>query len=421
MLNYKTIAVIKKELRDKLLSKSFILMTLLIPLFMFGIIGVQTLLMSAGESDANIILVSEDPALIPHLQEEFNQTEYVKTNSISLTYESISRAEVESFVNKNKAAILSGEQTGIIFIPSQSLEDKKLEFYSQTPRNANLLRKIKEPVNKVLVDRYFEGKNITDKDLSYAKNDIEFSEYKLTSAEEIEEAGLGNMVVAFILTFLLYMSLLMIGSMMMSSVIEEKTSRVVEVLLSSLDSRDLLTGKILGTAITSVLQMLIWLSPLIVIISTTWFILPAEFIVSLKLSQILYFLLNYFIALITFLGLFASVGSIFENAQDAQQGVWPIMILVMIPFFIAIAMMENPENSIARIASMLPIASLIVMPARMSIVDIPLWQLSVSVLINIGTLLLIFMLAAKIYRTGIMMTGKKPKWSEVAKWIRLSN
>jgi len=122
--------------------------------------------------------------------------------------------------------------------------------------------------------------------------------------------------------------------------------------------------------------------------------------------------------LITFLGLFATVGAIFDNEQDAQSGIWPIMMLVMIPFFISISMLKNPDTLLANVTSLLPFSSIIVMPARMSLVEIPLWQFALSIVVNVATMLLIFPFAGKIYRVGILLTGKKPQWSEVFKWLK---
>jgi ABC-2 type transport system permease protein len=226
------------------------------------------------------------------------------------------------------------------------------------------------------------------------------------------------MIASFLFTFLLYFSLVLFGSSILNSVIEEKSNRIVEVLLSSLDSTELLTGKILGSAITGILQMAIWLIPVFVLVTTSLFVLPQEFILSISVSQLLFFLLNYFIALVTFMGLYAAVGSIFTNAQDAQSGLWPVLMLIMIPFFISIGLISNPNNGIARIASMLPFAALIVMPARMAIMEVPVWQFILSLAVNLITLFLIFPISGKIYRIGILSTGKKPQWSEVIKWVK---
>jgi ABC-2 type transport system permease protein len=164
--------------------------------------------------------------------------------------------------------------------------------------------------------------------------------------------------------------------------------------------------------------MAIWLSPIMLLISTSFFMLPPEFTLSITPATLFYFLLNFFIGLVTFLGLFASIGAIFDNDQDAQSGIWPVMMLIIIPFFISFSMTNNPENSLATISSMFPFASIIVMPARMTLIAVPVWQLILSIVVNLAVILAIFPIAGKIYRIGILMTGKKPKWSEVIKWLK---
>jgi ABC-2 type transport system permease protein len=205
---------------------------------------------------------------------------------------------------------------------------------------------------------------------------------------------------------------------MMQSVIEEKSNRVVEVLLSSINSHDFMKGKIFGNAITGILQMVVWLSPLMLLISTTWFILPKEFVLSIDWSNIVFYLINYSIGLTTFLGLFTCVGSMFDNSQDAQQGMWPIILLVMIPFFMSFTLQNNPDSSFAIITSITPVTSLIIMPARITMVDVPFFQLLLSQVMNLLFLVFVFYLAGKIYRVGILATGSKPTLAEIINWIK---
>ena len=141
----------------------------------------------------------------------------------------------------------------------------------------------------------------------------------------------------------------------------------------------------------------------------------------MSIGYIFYFLFNYGLALITYVALYATVGAIFDNPQDAQSGVWPLMLLIMIPFFIALGLESNSQTSLAIITSLLPFASLIVMPARILMVEVPMWQVLLAIVINVVVLIGIFKLAGKIYRIGILLTGKKPKWSEVFRWLKLSN
>ncbi len=419
MFTRRTLSIIKRELKVRLFSRTFIIMTLLIPLFMFGIMGLQTFLIQYSDAEnAFLIVASESQDVLDSVQTELLQLPKYEDSNIEFMFEKMNREKLETRLSNVRSEILEARITGIIFIPDAALKNKKIEYYSKNPNNSVLLNRLRPSINKVLTDMYFVGRQLSNEELEYAKNNVDFNGFRISSDKEIKEEGIGNTVLSFLFTFLLYMSLIFTGQMTMTSVIEEKSNKIVEILLSSVSSREMMTGKIIGTSITALVQMAIWLSPLIVLISTTWFVLPPEFTLKISMWHLGYFLLNYFIALITFLGLFATVGSIFDNPQDAQSGIWPIMMLIIIPFFIAIGMQTNPENQIARIASFVPFASLIVMPARITLVDIPWLQLIFSIAINIAVMILIFILAGKIYRVGILITGKKPKWSEVVKWFK---
>jgi len=419
MFNRRTLAIIKRELRVRLFSKTFIIMTLLIPTFIFGIIGIQAILYSySGEENPKLVIISETEEVKENLEQEFSKLPFVKDGSFRITYEIIKAEKFNSRLNQLKTDLISENLTGIVFIPSSSLENKDVRYYSTNPNNISLFNKIKPAINSALVNIYFSGKYFSREDIDFAREDVGISGFRITKAEKVEAEGFGNMIMLFLFSFLLYMSLIFMGQMTMNSVVEEKSSRIVEVLLSSANSIELMTGKILGTAIIGLIQMAIWLLPVIVVISTSWFMLPPDIIFSINISFILYFLFNFFIALLTYVGLFASVGAIFDNPQDAQSGVWPLLILIMIPFFIALSMQANPQSPIPKVTSMLPIASLIVMPARMTVIEVPLWQLLLSIAVNIAVMLSVFPLAGKIYRVGILITGKKPKWSEVVKWLK---
>jgi ABC-2 type transport system permease protein len=418
MFSKKTFAVIKRELENRLFSRTFILMTLLIPLFLFGILAFQTYVMTyEGNEKTNLVIITEKDNLTQRLNSEFDSLPLVKSGIMFIRYNTMDRNRFNQYIEENKKNILDDRTSGIIYIPNNSIKNKKVEYYSKNPKNNQLFEKLRSPINNVLLQDYFVDKKLTPDEVNYIKEKLDFNEFRVSSNKKIEEEGMGNTVVSLLFSFLLYFSLLFTGTMMMRAVVEEKNNRIVEVLLSSVNANELMTGKIIGTSITGVLQMAIWTLPIMVVISTSYFALPPEFSITLSMGQILYFLFNFFIALVTFMGMFASVGAIFDNDQDAQSGVWPLMIIIMIPFFIALGMQGNPDNTLARIGSMFPFASLIIMPARMTMIDVPLWQFVISIIVNIATLLIIFPIAGKIYRVGILMTGKKPNWGEVIKWL----
>ena len=417
MLNNRVFAIIKRELREKLLSKTFIFMTILFPVLMFGMIGIQVLL-RADEGKSNITLIAELQSLTEAFQKDLLTSDAVKDGKLEFNFYTKNKEELKSFLEKNKQELLDGKITGVVYVPSSALKDKRIEYYSKTPTNMSLSRRLEGPINKVLIDSYFSNKALSGEELDFARKGVDFEGFKVSADENVKEEGYGNIVLSYIFSFLLYISLLMTGSMMLQSVIEEKSNRIVEVMLSSVSSNELMAGKVLGSGITALIQMAIWLSPIVMVISTSWFALPPELTFSITINHILYLMANFALGLVTFLGLFAMVGSIFDNPQDAQSGMWPVMLLIIIPFLVAMSMMENPNSPIANIAALLPFASIMIMPVKMAVVEVPVWQLVLCLVINAATLFAIFPVAGKIYRIGILRTGKKPKWSEVIKWLK---
>lgn len=395
-------------------------MTLLVPVFMFGLFAIQILVYSVSEEkNPNVLIISETDEISQKLKNELDQYSEVKSGNYKISYETLDTTSFALRLKNLRADLLNEKLTGIVYIPKSALINKNVRYYSPNPSNRPLFDKIKPAINKALINIYFEGKQLTQKDVDYARGNVDITGYRITKNENVKEQGAGNLITLFLFTFLLYMALLFSGQSTMHSVVEEKGSRVMEVLLSSASGTELMAGKIIGVVITQVAQMAIWLLPIILLITTSWFALPADIIFQIDLSFVIYFLFDYTIALLTFVGLFATVGSIFDNSQDAQSGVWPLMMLIIFPFLIAISLQSNPQSSIAKITSLLPFTSLLVMPARLTLVQVPMLELIASIVINLAVLFAIFPLAGKIYRVGILVTGKKPKWSEVRKWLAM--
>lgn len=421
MFNRRTLAIIKRELKSKLFSRTFIFMTVLVPLFMVGIFAIQYFIMSLSEEQkSKIVVVTDSEEIKSKLENELSKSNDFKTGLLSVNYELVENDKFSSRLNELKQDLLSEKITGVIFIPAKLLQSKEVEYYSPNPNNSALFNKIKPSINNALIDIYFSGRKLTNDEINFARNDVDIKGFRVTKDEKVEEEGIGNKIALFLFSFLLYMAIIFSGSMTLNSVVEEKSNKIVEVLLSSASSTELMAGKIVGTVIVEVFQMIIWLIPIFLLITTSWFFLPAGFMPQTSVGYLLYFIFNYSLALITFIALYATVGAIFDNPQDAQSGMWPVLMLIMIPFFIAIGLESNPQSTLAQISSVFPFASLIVMPARMILVDVPLWQILLSIVVNILVVIGVFKLAGKIYRIGILLTGKKPKWAEVFQWLKMS-
>lgn len=421
MLNRRTLAIVKREVKTKLFSKSFIFMTLLVPLFMLIIFSVQYFIHSmSGDERSDIVIISDSDEILNRVQNEIFLTDDFKNGGLTSRTEKIDLESFEKKLDEIKPDLIAQRITGIVYIPSSSLQTKEIKYYSSNPTNSNLFYKIKPSINKALVEIYFSGKQLTQDEIKFARKDVDINGFRVSSDKEVEQEGYGNRIAMVLFSFLLYMALLFSGSMTMNAVVEEKSNKIVEVLLSSASSTELMAGKIFGTVLVEVIQMAIWLSPVVLLLTTSLFLIPPEFMPQMSFGFILYFLFNYSLALITYIALYATVGAIFDNPQDAQSGIWPLMMLIMIPFFIALSMESNAQSSLVIIASIFPFASLLVMPARMILIEVPIWQILISIVINISVVISIFKLAGKIYRIGILLTGKKPKWSEVFRWLKMS-
>ncbi len=418
MPNYRILAVITRELREKLMSKSFIFMTILMPAIMLIIMGFQALMvLYQGDKGTKIEIVTESAILTEECRKIFSELEFIKEGSWTITYNTVPLKEIKGYVDSKKSELLK-DLTGIIFIPDKALTDKNVEYYAKIPNKLSIFEKMNGPINNVLIDQYFKEKTLSPEELNFARQSVKFNNFKVSKEEKIEEQGVGNMIFSFVFAFLLYLSLIMTGTMTMSSVMEEKTSKVVEVLLSSVSSKELMAGKIIGSTVTALVQMIIWLSPMIILIATSWITLPVKFKFDIGLGYLVYFLLNFSLGMLIFQGLFAMVGAIFNDPQEAQQGVFPVIFLIMIPFFITFSMLRNPDNQLAVVASYFPFATIIVMPCRYTLVDMPFIYPLISCLINIATLGIIIPIAGKVYRVGILRTGTKPGLKEVMRWVK---
>jgi ABC-2 type transport system permease protein len=419
LLNNRIIALIKRELREKLMTKSFIISTISVPLFMLLIMGLQMLIMLyQGDKGTRIELITQSESLADSYRKYLSKLDFIKDESYIISYNTLPKKSLKDHIEGRKKEILSGKLNGIIYVPSTALEDKEVEYYSKTPNNVAVFQKLNNHINEVLIDQYFSGKELTDEELKFARRGVKFNGFKVTEKDELEKEGVGNSILAILFSVLIYSSLLFSGGMTFNSVLEEKSSKVVEVLLSSVSSRELMTGKIIGCTITVFAQMVIWLLPVFILVTTTWIILPKWLVIDINYGHLIYFLINFLLACLIFQGLYASVGAIFDNPQEAQSGIFPIIMLVMIPYFLSFTLLRDPNNNLAVITSYIPFTTIFVMPVRYTMVDIPVWKLVLSQLINVATLMLIFTLAGKIYRIGILRTGTKPTLREVLRWLR---
>lgn len=432
--------IIQREYLSRVRKKTFILTTILMPLGFVAVLGIIIFITVKNSSHETVAVV--DPA------------GYLKTsleNSDAITYDFSAQVDTGNFVQKGFSAILFAPHSGI-----NQTSDFKIVTQKSLNRIAN--SQIEKDISQALENNMISQElKIDPKRIDSIKNKAEAvqlrSEKKgeggqLKSSDFNAANGLG-----YITAFLIYITLFIYGAMVMRGVMEEKTNRIAEVIVSSVRPFQLMMGKIFGIGAVGLTQFLIWIILIGVFSSVLSSLVPpevmqqvqhnanhvpgstqqtSEAIQGLAQAQLSLSTINWplliFCFIFYFLGgylfyaaLFAAVGSaVNEDPQDAQSLMFPITLPIVLGIFIMINAINDPGGSLATWSSLIPFFSPIVMMARIpfGVPDtVPYWQLIVSMVLLVAGFLGTTWLSAKIYRTGILMYGKKPTWKEMVKWV----
>jgi ABC-2 type transport system permease protein len=411
--------VLKMHIKQQMLSKAFVWSTLLMPVIMFVIVLIQISLANLDSVEkSHVIIASENTALLEALEPVFAEREEVTSGAYTLEYQRVEATGLDAYLNTTREIIMEDSNNGLFFIPAAAMTDKAVTFYSTNIGNQVLRENITEVINETLNRVYFQDLAVAQQDIDYAVKPVEIAAQRVSATGE-EQGSAGNFVVGFGLAIMLMISMMGIVMPFSAVVIEEKTNRAVEVLLTSVNPRELLAGKIMARAITGMAQMIIWLMPLfLVMLDPTILDIPDDFKVSIGWGTIVFFIINYVLGLTILLAIWGGFSSMFDSTQDANNALWPVTMLMWMPFYAIFALFSNPANGVATILSIAPFTSLYVMPFRMALVEVPLWQslmaLGISGLIFYGAVVA----GGKIYRISVLSTGQQPSMKQFMTWLR---
>jgi ABC-2 type transport system permease protein len=427
--------IIRREYTTRVAKKSFIIMTFLSPLLFAALIMVPLWLSGIKDNESKKIAVVDftneyGKVLKSDKQYVFvpvkERVQNIGNSQLKKDYYAVLLIKGDLIKDSTAATLYSEKQVGIELEStvsrqlSEYVENKKLDAYH--------VANIKQMVEK-------------------ARTKIDVATIKL---DEKGNSKVTSSIVATIIgglsTFLIYMFIFMYGVQVMRGVVEEKTNRIVEVIISSVKPFELMMGKIIGIALVGLTQFLLWIILTLIISNIAGFALFGTSISNLQagaqlqgastsgaqqammtvfqglqginLVEIVSYFIFYFLGgYLLYASLFAAVGSAVDNETDTQQFMMPITIPILFAFYAAIYSIENPDGPLAFWCSLIPFTSPIVMMVRLPF-DVPLWEKLLSVGLLVITFIFTTWLAGKIYRTGILMYGKKPSWKEMWKWLR---
>lgn len=429
--------IIGREFNERVRKKSFIITTILMPVLMLLLMAAPALIMSFSQGDEKQIGVIDESTMIGSRLES---DETILFETLDIPLEEARRTRTDLFA--------------VLYIAPDILENPKgVQLYANSSTSMTLEMEICAQIERILEEEKLKGYEIEN--LQTILDEIETSVSMQTfrndkSQEEVSEAqsSMVATVIGYILAFVLYMFLLIYGSMVMQSVIEEKNNRVLEVMVSSVKPFDLMMGKILGVGSVAVLQVVIWgvlilgmgtlvvphLMPDEVMASATAIEqgaalqnadLDPEMMQAIAAVTDVSYLMKIFVSMILFVfggfllyaAMFAAVGSAVDNVQDASQLQTPITVPIILGLLMMMAVINDPTSKLAFWFSVIPLTSPIVMMARIPY-DIPTWEIVLSLVVLYASFVALVWFAAKIYRVGIFMYGKKPTLKELWKWMR---
>jgi len=448
--------IIKREYITRVRKKSFIIMTLLAPLMMAALFIVPALVMTNQDKEFKKIAVV--------IEDNSDLFRNVITNTKDAQFVYLQNTKVEDL----KKSFEKAGYYGILWISPELIHSPNaIQLFSKKQPPIGLLDHISNSLEKEIERQKLLTYKIDNLDeiMKNINTKVSIQTIKIDASGVEKKTSTGiSMALAYISAFLMYMLVFIFGAQVMRGVIEEKTSRVVEVIISSVKPVQLMMGKIIGIAFVGLTQFTIWIMltvGLAVFINTT--IVPKDSIkqmtqsipqnlmssntpqVSVNADEtnvssifspefskifasalnqpwgliiicfIFYFLSGYLL----YASVFAAIGSAVDNETETQQFMLPVTIPIILSLFVAMGTMQNPESSLSFWCSMIPLSSPIVMMARIPF-GVPYWQIAVSMFIMLITFLAFVWMAAKIYRTGILMYGKKTSWKEMWKWLRYS-
>jgi ABC-2 type transport system permease protein len=433
----KTLLIIQREYFSRVKKKSFLLMTFLVPLLFIGMYALVIFIFIKGDDNKKQIRVLDQSGVF---ENKLNDKKNLDFQFIKGNYE------------QAKKDLLASKADFLLFIPSDYETAKNIEIVSEKKPGLSILGDIEDQMEDILQNKRLILAGIDTAVINQAKPKLSINARQITEEGEKDASVGAAFAVGFVAAFLIYMSLFIYGTQVMRGVIEEKTTRIIEVIVSSVKPFQLMLGKILGIGMVGLTQFLLWiiLSAGLVTAASTVFMNNKEtkakveqlgkdrinaanpagdtdtdmvinFTKAASTVDIPYVLgtfLFYFLGgYLVYSALFAAVGSAVDNETETQQFMLPITLPLIFTFIIGMnVIVNNPDSSLSFWLSMIPFTSPIAMIIRIPF-GVPAWELALSMALLVAGFLFTTWVAARIYRVGILMYGKKTSYKELAKWF----
>lgn len=434
-------AVFKREYLQAVRKKSFIILTVLMPAFFAAIILVPALILDKTLDKKTVMVVdgtgrletairgsADEPVEDSELPDEVEeQSGPVETRYVDASGAADIRAFADQYIQRIRAEDVpeSDQIDAVLIIPTGAFDasEEPMVYYSRSKTDLIARERLGRSINKEIQRTRLEERGIDPEQIDSILDRLDVTSVQVTKSGEEKKGGEMDFMIAFLLAGLLLMPTIIYGVEVMRGVIQEKTDRVVEILISSMKPIHLLTGKIFGLAAVGLTQLSVWLTIAgLAGLYTGGAMVSADFNVSqfLRPAIFIFFFVFFILGYMMYVCVYAIAGAVCNNEKEAQQFVTPIMMLFLIPWFLMMAIIFNPDSALSVGLSLFPLFAPITMFVRIVVSEPPMWQILTAVALCLGTIWGMLWLTAKIFRVGILSYGKRPTIPELLRWVKVA-
>jgi len=448
----KFLAVVKHEYKRVVLKWSFLIGTLLLPFLAACFAVVPALIFSLKGDATRIVVVDFSSKIAPRLQGNLTAEKILekgrKAAQDSLTDLTPSQEEkmkrgteqfVEGFVfvdheTQSKTLediraeltgrIMRGEIDAYLFVPPDiDAADAKFEFRSRKGSDFVTNDTFRDAVNEAVRSQRLADANISEDRVAELSSNVNFDAKGIDEKGE-EKNSTGTFIASFIIGLMIYITLAIYGQAIMGAVVEEKETRIAEILFSSARPFELMMGKLVGVGLAGLTQLAIWVVSAVAIVSVIALQIDSAQLLSsvptITPLMILYFLIFFLLGFFIYASIFALIGSMVTTVQEGGQFAFPPIMILLVGFYFSFAVIRDPNSNLSFWVSIAPFFAPITMPVRILAETPPFWQIALSICVNAVAIAGLVWLASRVYRVGMLMYGKRATIPEVWKWIRQS-
>lgn len=411
----KIFSVAKWEFIEKIRTKAFIIGLFMTPMIMSIFVVIPGLLADKGDEKTKKFGVIDETHLLTTIINERILAKYaLDSGTPNYRLEEISddNSELDHLKILATGLLASGEIEGYYIIPQDVFEKGKIEYRAENVGNARDQNRFSKVLEDIIIEQRLQSGGYDADKIRKLMTEIEVKTFKVSQSGDEKESGfLETFFTGYIFIMMLMFLVLSSGQMLIRSIIEEKANRIVEVLVSSCSSQELMSGKIIGLSLLGLTTVSFWGLILVGVNFAT----PVPFVTVDHLALLfIYFILGYFM----YVGIFIIAGSTVSTEQEAQQMTGYITIFLVLPIAFAVPVMFNPDSLLVKILSQIPLLTPTMMALRFSIQTPAWWEIALSLTTLVLTIYGLMWIAGKVFRIGILITGKKPSLKEIYGWLK---